>query len=222
MVFLDIVKAVFREFYSSLFFYIFLSFIWFLLSTPIIFLGLNSLLGGVNLLFLLPALLLGPIFLSGLKTVSCRTGEKGARLRQIFTELPGSFISGLVGIIYAGIFYAVFYVAFNFYLVRAENNFFMMVLAVLVLYFALVFTISQMYFWGLSALRPELSFWEKVKYSFLLFIDNLIQSFLWLMGLLGIVALLLIITPGLPVLFFSLTSLLIIVGTRKLSDPYSF
>ena len=96
----------------------------------------------------------------------------------------------------------------------------MMALTALVAYFILFFTMTQMFFWGISAIREEMGFIRRMKYSLLIPLDNIIQAFLWLMVQLAFIVALFIVTPGLPVLFFSLTGLLVIAGTRKLLAPY--
>ena len=216
----EVIKDVFKKFYDSLFFFIFFSLIMFLLISPIVFLVLNSIFMGVFLPYLLPLFLVGPIILSGLRLVDLRYNEGRGTLRQIFTGLPGVFINGLTGFIYSALIYLILYVALNFYLVRVEEGFLMMALTALVAYFILFFTMTQMFFWGISAIREEMGFIRRMKYSLLIPLDNIIQAFLWLMVQLAFIVALFIVTPGLPVLFFSLTGLLVIAGTRKLLAPY--
>lgn len=216
-----IIKEIFYNFYDSLFFYIGLSILWFLLASPIIFLAINAFAAGqIYFYFLLPMILLGPIILSGLRLVNNKYSKSGAKLRQFLTGLPGAFLPGVAGIFYGGTVYIVLFVALNFYLARMEESFFIVVLTALVAYFILFFTITQLFFWGLTAIKKEISFWQRIKYSLLIPLDNIIQATLWLILQLTFAGVLFILTPGFPILFFSLSSLLIVIGTRKLVEPY--
>ncbi len=216
-----IIKGIFYNFYDSLFFYIGLSILWFLLSSPIIFLAINAFAAQqIHVYFLLPVILLGPIILSGLRLVNRKYSKTGAKLRQLFTGLPSSFLPGLAGILYGGVVYVVLFIALNFYLARLEESFVMIILMVMVAYFLLFFTISQMIFWGLTAVKSDINFWQRIKYSLLIPLDNIIQATLWLMVQVLFSGILFVVLPGIPILFFSLSSLLIVIGTRKLVEPY--
>ncbi len=216
-----IIKDVFLNFYDSLFFYIGLSILWFLLVSPIIFLAINAFAAEQILIyFLLPVILLGPFILSGLKLVNRRYCKETAKLRQFLTGIPSSFLPGLAGIFYGGAIYIILFIALNFYLARLEESFLMVILTALVAYFIIFFTITQMFFWGLTAVRGTIGFKQRVKYSLLIPLDNIIQATLWFLVQMAISGLLFVVLPGIPILFFSFSSLLIIIGTRKLVAPY--
>lgn len=221
MTFWNIIKDAFKKFYESLFFNIIISLIWFAFSAPIMFLALNAFRPqGITFPLLIPLLLIGPFTISGMTVIDKKYCREPVKLRQFFTDLPPVFIKGIINMAFAGAVYAVLLIAVNFYLARSGDSFVMLALTALVVYFLLYFTLSQMLFWGLSVVREEMNFLTRVKYSLLIPLDNLFHSAIWLLIQLVLTAGLFILIPGLPVLFFSLTSLLIISGTRKLLDPY--
>lgn len=214
-----LIKQVFGCFYDNLFFLIFFNILWFLLVFPLLFLSFQGVVMGF-LLLLLSLIPVGPLFLSGLKVLDKLAAGEKPRLRDLFLNLKESFIPGLIGFIYSLAVYLILIVDIYFFYNRIEQNYLMIPLAVIIFYLIIFFSMSQLYFWGLSVREAERSLWQKIKKSLLLVLDNMLASFLWLMFVISCTALLLVILPGIPILFFGLIGLTIMLGNRIIMQQY--
>lgn len=215
-----LIKKVFSCFYDNLFFLIFFNILWFVLVFPLLFLALQGLMLGF-LLLLLSLIPVGPLFLSGLTVLDNLAAGEQARFRDLFLNLKKSFFPGLIGFIYSLIVYLILIVDIYFFYTRIEQSYLMIPLAVIIFYLIIFFSMSQLYFWGLNVRERGISLWQKIKKSLLLVLDNMLASFLWLMFAISFTALLLVILPGIPILFFGLIGLTIMFGNRMIMQQYS-
>ena len=215
-----LIKEVFSCFYDNLFFLIFFNILWFVLVFPLLFLSFQGLVMGFFLL-LLTLIPVGPLFLSGLKVLDRLAAGEKARFRDLFLNLKKSFFPGLIGFIYSLIVYLILIVDIYFFYTRIEQSYLMIPLAVIIFYLIIFFSMSQLYFWGLNVREREKSLWQKIKKSLLLVLDNMLASFLWLMFVISFTALLLVILPGIPILFFGLIGLTLMIGNRMIMQQYS-
>jgi len=214
-----LIKQVFGCFYDNLFFLIFFNILWFILVFPLLFLSFQGVVMGF-LLLLLSLIPVGPLFLSGLKVLDQLAAGEKARFRDLFLNLKGSFLPGLTGFIYSLAVYLILIVDIYFFYNRIEQSYLMIPLAVIIFYLIIFFSMSQLYFWGLNVRETEKSLWQRIKKSLLLVLDNMLASFLWLMFVISFTALLLVILPGIPILFFGLIGLTIMIGNRMIMEQY--
>lgn len=220
MLVVQIMKEVFKTFYGELFKAIILNLICFLLISPIIFLFVNGIYLDFFLPFMLPVFLLGPIVLSGLNLLNNLYRNRGFRFKKIFSIIKKSFLPGLLAIIYTFIIYIILLVDIWFFYVRSDGNLVFLALAALFAYLTVFFSITQLYFWGLMVYANEIKFWTRIKRSFFLAFDNILQSFFWLAIVLVITGLFIYFTPIFPALYFSITGFTIIIGTEKFLNTY--
>jgi len=216
----QIMKEVFKTFYSGLFKAIILNLVCFLLISPIIFLFVNGIYLDFFVPFMLPVFLLGPIILSGLNLLNKIYRKEDFKLKKILSIIKESFLPGLLAIIYTIIIYIILLVDVWFFYVRSDGNLVFLALAALFAYLTVFFSITQLYFWGLMVYGNEIKFWTRIKRSFFLAFDNILQSFFWLAIILVITGLFIYFTPIFPALYFSITGFTIIIGTDKFLNTY--
>ncbi len=215
-----LIKQVFGCFYDNLFFLIFFNILWFILVFPLLFLSFQGMVMGF-LLLLLSLIPVGPLFLSGLKVLDRLAAGEKARFRDLFLNLKESFLPGLTGFIYSLAVYLILIVDIYFFYRRIEQSYLMIPLVVIIFYLIIFFSMSQLYFWGINVREAEKSLWQRIKKSLLLVLDNMLASFLWLMFVISFTALLLVILPGIPILFFGLIGLTIMIGNRMIMQQYT-
>ncbi len=217
----ELLKKVFRCFYDNMFFLIFFNILWFIIIFPLAFISFQGILMGLILaaLALIP---IGPLCLSGLKVLSCLVRGDKARFRDLFLNFKSSFLPGLAAFFYTVVIYVILIVDIVFFYNRIEQTYLMIPLAIIIFYLILFFSMSQLYFWGLTVDYLEFSFWERIKKSLLLVLDNFLESFLWLLFMVAFVTILIVILPSIPILFFGLTGLTIIVGNDMILQQYDF
>lgn len=220
MLVVQIMKKVFKTFYGGLFKAIILNLIWFLLISPIVFLFVNGIYLDFFIPFMLPVLILGPIILTGLNLLNKIYQNEDFSLKGIFNTVKSSFFPGLLAIVYGIAVYLILIIDIWFFYGRSEGNLLFLVLTALFVYLTVFFSITQLYFWGLLVHGKKLTLWTKIKRSFFLAVDNILQSFLWLAIVMAITGGFLYFTPIFPALYFSITGLTIIIGTDKFLNTY--
>lgn len=220
MLVVQIMKEVFKTFYGGLFKAIILNLIWFLLISPIVFLFVNGIYLDFFIPFMLPVLILGPIILTGLNLLNKIYHNEDFSLKGIFNTIKNSLFSGFLAIVYTIAVYLILIIDIWFFYGRSEGNLLFLVLTALFVYLTVFFSITQLYFWGLLVHGKELTLWTKIKRSFFLAVDNILQSFLWLAIITAITGGFLYLTPIFPALYFSIAGLTIIIGTDKFLNTY--
>ncbi|MGM0420202.1 MAG: hypothetical protein ACQEQG_04330 [Bacillota bacterium] len=221
MLILTILKEVFKTYYKGLFKVIIINLLWFLLISPIFFFALNGIYLNLYIPFLLPILFLGPLMLIGFNLLFEIYQGESFTWKGFWNIIKGTFLPGLGAIFYSVFIYIVLFVDIYYFYTRADGGFLFLALAALFLYLLIFFSITQLYFWGLMVLGDKLTFWNKIKRSFFLATDNLLQAFLWLAFIILITGVFLYITPLFPAVYFSLFGLTIIVGTKTFLDTYN-
>lgn len=221
MLAIDIMKDVFKTFYGGLFKAIILNLIWFLLISPIIFLFVNGLYLDFFIPFMLPIFVLGPIILAGLNLLNKIYQNEDFSFKEIISTIKKSFLPGIMAIIYSLVVYFILLIDIWFFYGRSDGNLLFLGLTALFVYLTIFFSITQLYFWGLLVHGFELKLWTKVKRSFFLAVDNILQSFFWLAIVTAITGGFLYFTPIFPALYFSITGLTIIIGTDKFLNTYN-
>lgn len=220
MLVVQIMKEVFKTFYGGLFKAIILNLIGFLLISPIVFLFINGIYLDFFIPFMLPAFLLGPIILSGLNLLNKIYRNEDFNFKKILSTIKKSFFPGLLAIIFTIAVYIILLVDIWFFYVRSEGNLIFLALTALFAYLTVFFSITQLFFWGLMVYGREIKLWTKIKRSFFLSVDNILQSFFWLAIIILITGIFLYFTPIFPALYFSITGFTIIIGTDKFLSTY--
>ena len=141
-------------------------------------------------------------------------------IKKYFIYVKDNFKRGLLGFLLTFFIYLLLFIDLVFFLRKGTNSLFMLILAVLVLYILIFFSMMQCYFWGFLALDTDKKIRHVVKNSFLVTIDNVIFSFLWFLIVFVISALLIVTGFGMAVLLMNFLVLMILNGTITVSSDY--
>ncbi|MFW5873471.1 MAG: hypothetical protein ACOCVD_02190 [Bacillota bacterium] len=221
MLVVQIMKEVFKTFYKGLFKSIILNLIGFLFVSPIVFLFVNGIYLEFFIPFMLPIFLIGPIILTGLNLLNNIYRNKDFNLKKVLSVIKNSFLPGLLAISYTLIVYIILLVDIWFFYGRSGGSIIFLALTALFVYLTVFFSITQLYFWGLMVDSFKIKFWTRIKRSFFLAVDNILQSFLWLTIIMAITGIFLYFTPIFPALYFSITGFTIVIGTDKFLNTYN-
>ncbi len=206
--------------YDKLFKFAILNIIWFLLSTLVVFIGYSGLIIQFYYLLVVPIIFLGPLFMAGLMNGISYIQYNDFEIKKYFFYIKENFKRGLLGFLLTFFVYALLIIDLVFFLRKGTNSLFMLVLAVLVLYILIFFSMMQCYFWGFLALDRDKKIRHVLKNSFLVTIDNVVFSFLWFL-IVFIIAVILIVTGfGMAVLLMNFLTLMMLNGTIAVSSEY--
>jgi uncharacterized membrane protein YesL len=140
--------------------------------------------------------------------------------KSIFSYFKNEFWRGFLAFLFSLILYIIFAVDLRFFLIRGQDNIWLLAFAFLFAYFLIYFTIYQIYFWGLLIIQKESSFKEILKNALVLSLDNIIFSLLLFLVVFVLTAILTVIGIGLPAGFIGIIGLLIIHSTKAILAKY--
>lgn len=216
-----VVKDSFKLLYENLFKFMIFNIIWFgLLTIPvyILYFAPNNIVFILGVIYIL--IIFGPLFLSGLDNISKVLTREDPGYMDFFKGIKINFKRGLFAFLFTAFIYVILGLDFLFFLQRSGSWFFL-VIGVFTFYAFFVFSMMQIYFWGLLNRNREDRLWAIIKKSFFLTVDNVISNLILLILMLIITVVSIVLAVVLPVFFFSLISLLIIIGTGYTLDKYS-
>lgn len=216
----SILKSTFKDFYENLFKFVLLSTAWFIGSFLLLFFVLIALNSGLYLLLLIPVIFLGPLFLTSLYGADQIMEEGRIAFKSIFSYFKNEFWRGFLAFLFSLILYIIFAVDLRFFLIRGQDNIWLLAFAFLFAYFLIYFTIYQIYFWGLLIIQKDSSFKEILKNALVLSLDNIIFSLLLFLVVFVLTAILTVIGIGLPAGFIGIIGLLIIHSTKAILAKY--
>lgn len=216
----QIIKKSFKQLYEHLFLLVLIDIIWFFMVALVLFVGYSGLMANWYLPLIVPLVLLGPVFLSGLHISRRVISRKDFKVTDLFIDLKKYFKRGLLGFLFSAVIYLVLFVDLFFFFRRGTDNVFTLVLAVILLYIIIFFSIMQLYYWGLLTVQSQTGIKIIIKRSFLLTLDNIIFSLLWLLLVLLLSVILTVTGLGLPLLFMGLMGLVVINGTCFILKKY--
>mgnify|MGYP006287685597 CR=1 FL=1 len=206
--------------YDKLFKFAILNLIWFMLSTLVVFIGYSGLIIKFYYLLIVPIIFLGPFFMGGLMSGINYIKFNDFSIKQYFIYIKDNFKRGLLGFLFTFFIYLLLIADLVFFLQKGTDSLFMLVLAVLVLYILIFFSMMQCYYWGFLALDKEKKIRYVIKNSFLVTIDNVVFSFLWFIIVFLISAILIVTGFGMAVLLMNFLSLMMLNGTIAVSSEY--
>lgn len=217
---LSVLKSTFVSFYNDLFKLVLLSTAWFILTVLMLLTALFALSSGAYLMILIPLLFLGPIFLSSLYGAA-EILEKGKlSFKAVFRYFKANFWRAFFVFLISTVLYLIFLVDLRFFLLKGQENVYLLALAFLFAYLLLYFTIYQLYLWGLLIVQPEKKLKEVFKNALVLSLDNIVFSLLWFLSVLILTLILIVIGIGVPAGFIGIIGLLIILGTKEILAKY--
>ncbi|MGM0446390.1 MAG: hypothetical protein ACQEQH_08260, partial [Bacillota bacterium] len=175
----QVLKKSTSQTYDKLFKFAILNMIWFFLSTIVVYIGYYGLFIRAYYLIVFPIIFLGPFFMGGLMMAIDYIKFNDFIIKNYFSYIKENFKRGLVGFLFTFFIYLILFVDFVFFLRKGTDSLMMLILASLILYIIIFFSMMQCTFWGYLALNKDLGIKKIIKNSFLTTIDNLIFTFLW-------------------------------------------
>ncbi|MFO7814463.1 MAG: hypothetical protein R6V14_01775 [Halanaerobiales bacterium] len=206
--------------YDKLFKFAILNIIWFFISAAVIFTGYSGLLTGFYPLLIVPLIFLGPFFMAGLMIGIDYINYKDFSIKNYFIYIKENFKRGLLGFLFTFFIYLLLILDFIFFLRKGADSLFMLILAVLVLYIIIFFSMMQSYFWGFLSMDRQKKIRHIIKNSFLVVIDNVVFSFLWVLVVFILTAILVVTGFGMAILLMNFLVLMILNGTISIASEY--
>jgi hypothetical protein len=185
-----------------------------------LFIGYSGLVLRFYYLLIIPLIFIGPIFMGGIMIGIDYLDYKDFSIKNYFLYIKDNFKRGLLGFLLTFFIYLLLIADLIFFLRKGTDSLFMLVLAVLILYILIFFSMMQCYFWGFLSLDKQKKIRHVMKNSFLLTVDNVVFSFLWFL-IVFIISVVLILTGfGMAVLLMNFLVLMILNGTITISSDY--
>ena len=210
----------FKDFYEDLFKQVLLSLAWFVINSILlftIFLGLTS---GWYLIIIFPLFFIGPVFLTSLYGTNEISKNGKVAIKSLFIYFKNNFWRGFSVFIISIILYAIFIVDLRFFLIRGQENIWLLGFAFLFAYLLIYFSIYQAYLWGLLIIQGDKSLKEIFKNAVVISLDNILFSLLWFLAIFLLTTVLFVIGIGIPAAFIGIVGLLIIQGSRAMLIKY--
>ncbi|MFW5736256.1 MAG: hypothetical protein ACOCXB_02740 [Halanaerobium sp.] len=216
----SILKSTFKDFYEYLFKLVLLSLGWFFISSVLLFAVFIGLTSGWYLVLLLPLIFLGPVFLTSLYGANEILEEGKVAFKSLFSYFKSNFWRGFLVFLISVILYAIFIVDLRFFLLKGQENIWLLAFAFLFAYLIIYFSIYQAYLWGLLIVQGDKSLKNIFKNAVILSLDNIVFSLLWFLAIFLLTVILFVIGIGLPVGYIGIVGLLIIKGTKEILANY--
>lgn len=216
----SVLKFTFKQFYEDLFKLILLSVVWFLISSVLIFAVFIALTSGWYLLLLLPLLFLGPVFLTALYGSNQILENADLSLKSLFRYFKNNFWKAFFICLLTIILYTIFVVDLRFFLLKGQENIWLLAFAFLFAYLLIYFSIYQAYLWGLLIIQPEKSLKDILKNAVVISLDNILFSLLWFLALFLLTVILFVTGIGLPAGFIGIIGILILKGSKEMLAKY--
>ncbi len=216
----SILKSTFKNFYEDLFKLVLLSVAWFVVSSVLLFAVFIGLTSGWYLILLLPLVFLGPVFLTSLYGANQILEEGRVAFKSLFSYFKNNFWRGFLVFLASVILYAIFIVDLRFFLLKGQENIWLLAFAFLFAYLLIYFSIYQAYLWGLLIIQGDRPLKDILKNAVIISLDNVIFSLLWFLAIFLLTVILLVIGIGLPAGFIGIIGLLIILGTKEMLAKY--
>src|SRR6056297_4121583 len=191
-----------------------------MLSTLVLFIGYSGLIIKFYYLLIVPIIFLGPFFMGGLMSGINYIEFNDFSIKQYFIYIKDNFKRGLLGFLFTFFIYLLLIADLVFFLQKGTDSLFMLILAVLVLYILIFFSMMQCYYWGFLVLDKEKKIRYILKNSLILTIDNVIFSLLWLIIVLIITLILILTGFGMVILLMNFLVLMILYGTIQIASNY--
>lgn len=215
-----LLKTTFRDFYQDLFKLVLLSTAWFTITSFLLFLIFIALNSGLYLLLIFPFLFLAPIFLTALFGADKIVKKGELKLKSLFTDFKDNFFRALISFIFTAVLYLIFIIDLRFFLLKGQNNVWLLAFAFLFAYLIIYFSIYQAYLWALLVIQADRSLKTVFKNAVILSLDNIIFSLFWFLSLFLLTVLLFITGIGIPAGFIGIIGILILKGAAEMTAKY--
>jgi uncharacterized membrane protein YesL len=215
-----VLKFTFKKYYEHLFKLVFVGLSWFILTSILLFGGFFALSTGAYPFLILPIVLIGPLLLTGLEAVHLVINQESAGFKKLISYFNSKFWRGFLVFLVTALIYLIFIVDLRFFLVRGQENTWLLAFAFLFAYLVIYFSIYQAYLWGLLIVQSEQSIKNILKNALVISLDNLLFSLLWLLALVILAGLLIVTGIGLPLAFMGILGILLIKGCQEMLAKY--
>jgi uncharacterized membrane protein YesL len=215
-----VLKFTFKKYYEHLFKLVFVGLSWFILTSILLFVGFFALSTGAYPFLILPIVLIGPLLLTGLEAVHLVINQESAGFKKLISYFKSKFWRGFLVFLVTALIYLIFIVDLRFFLVRGQENTWLLAFAFLFAYLVIYFSIYQAYLWGLLIVQSEQSIKNILKNALVISLDNLLFSLLWLLALVILAGLLIVTGIGLPLAFMGILGILLIKGCQEMLAKY--
>lgn len=213
-------KSTFKAFYEDLFKLVLLSTAWFVSTSVMLFFVLIAFNSGWYILLLVPIIFLGPIFLTSLYGANQIMKEGRVAFKSLFSHLKQNFWRAFSAFLFSLVLYIIFIIDLRFFLIKGQENIWLLAFAFLFAYLLIYLSVYQIYFWGLLILQEDRSFKKIIKSALVLSLDNIIYSLILFLFIFLLTVVLTVIGIGLPAGFIGIIGILIIQGTEKIIAKY--
>ena len=216
----SILKSTFKDFYEDLFKLVLLSTAWFIGSFILLFFILIAFNSGWYIFLLVPVLFLGPIFLTSLYGADQIMKEGKVAFKSLFSYLKNNFWRAFSAFLFSLVLYIIFIIDLRFFLIKGQENIWLLAFAFLFAYLLIYFSICQIYFWGLLIIQSDRSLKKIIKTAFILSLDNIIYSLILFLAIFLLTVILTVIGIGIPAGFIGIIGILMIKGTEEIIAKY--
>ncbi|MCF8002201.1 MAG: hypothetical protein K9K76_10130, partial [Halanaerobiales bacterium] len=193
---------------------------WFILTTISLFFGYIGLITGFYYLLIIPLIFLGPLLIAGLEISHDYLKTNNFIIKSYFSYIFKSFKRGFLGFLLTFLVYLVLFTDLVYFLRKGVDSIFMLILAVLVLYIIIFFSMLQAFFWGFLVLDKENKIRNVFKNAFLVTLDNIVFSFIWFLIVLIISSVLIFTGFGMALLLLNFLSLMILNASIEMGSEY--
>ena len=220
MLFVETVKKIFKRFYGNSFNLVLMNMLWSVFAGMMLVLTIGAIRSGVYIILIIPLFFAGPLLLVGVYLGDMAFDEKMIRFRDLWKGFKKHFKRGLKGFVLPLIIYTILFIDFYFFFNISLDSILLTVLFFVILFITLVFSMMQLYYWGLLIIYPDLGILALVKRSFVLTFDNFMFTFLWFIFLIIILFIFYLVPALLPPLFISFWGTIIASGTKMILYQY--
>jgi hypothetical protein len=216
----SVLKYTFKSFYENLFKLVLLGITWFIISFFLLLIALFAVSTGWFIMLIIPLMFLGPLFLTAIYGCNQLLEYQEFSIKVLFGHFKNNFWRGFFVFFISIIIYAVFIIDFRFFLLKGQENLWLLAFAFLFAYLLIYFTIYQAYLWALLVIQENKSLKDIFKNALIISLDNIIFSLFWFLFILLITTFLAVIGIGIPAAFVGIIGILILKGSKEMLAKY--
>jgi hypothetical protein len=116
--------------------------------------------------------------------------------------------------------YVIFIIDLRFFLLKGQENLWMLAFAFLFAYLLIYFSIYQSYLWALLVIQEDKKLKDIFKNALVISLDNILFSLFWFLFIIIITAFLAVTGIGIPAAFIGIIGTLILKGSKDMLSKY--
>ncbi len=216
----SVLKYTFKNFYEHLFKFVILGLVWFIVTFLLLLIALVSVSTGWFIMLLIPLFFLGPTFLTALYAVNRLLEYKEFSTIILYKYFKRVFWKSIFMYFASIIVYAVFIIDLRFFLLKGQENLWLLAFAFLFAYLLIYFSIYQAYLWSLLVIQEDKNLKDILKNALIISLDNIAFSLFWFLFILLITLILAVLGIGIPTAFIGIIGTLILKGSKEMLAKY--